>query len=130
MPLFVIATPLGNLGDLSPRARELLCSADLIAAEDTRVTRKLLSALDIHGVSLVSYHGHEEQQRAEQLVRRVAEGHKVVVVSDAGTPCVADPGLHLVRACHRQGLPVLGVPGPSAMATALSVTVTGSTSSS
>ena len=121
MPLFVLATPIGTLGDLSVRARELLASADLIAAEDTRVTRKLLSALKIPAPRIVSYRGHEEAQRAEALMGELRGGAKVVLVSDAGTPAISDPGVHLVRLCHAQGVPVLSAPGPSAMATALSV---------
>ncbi|MBK7759095.1 MAG: 16S rRNA (cytidine(1402)-2'-O)-methyltransferase [Deltaproteobacteria bacterium] len=121
MPLFVLATPIGTLGDLSVRARELLASADLIAAEDTRVTRKLLSALKIPAPRIVSYRGHEEAQRAEGLMGELTGGAKVVLVSDAGTPAISDPGVHLVRLCHAQGVPVLSAPGPSAMATALSV---------
>ncbi|MCB9761569.1 MAG: rRNA small subunit methyltransferase 1 [Alphaproteobacteria bacterium] len=121
MPLSVLATPLGNLGDLSPRAREALETAEVIAAEDTRVTRKLLSALGLSAPRLVSYRGQDEARRAEGVARLVEEGLRVVLVSDAGTPCVSDPGTPLVRLCHDRGLPVQALAGPSALAAALSV---------
>lgn len=121
MPLYVLATPIGALGDLSPRAREVLAAADRVAAEDTRVTRKLLSALGISAPAMLSYRGHDEAARAEDVAALVARGEAVVLVSDAGTPAISDPGTPLVRACHERGLPVLSVPGPSALATALSV---------
>lgn len=121
MPLYVLATPIGTLGDLSPRAREVLSAATRIAAEDTRVTRKLLSALGIPSPQLISYRGHDEAQRAESVAALVERGESVVLVSDAGTPAISDPGTPLVRECHQRGLPVLSVPGPSALATALSV---------
>ena len=120
MPLFVVATPIGNLSDCSPRAREVLEQADCIAAEDTRVTRKLLSALDIAAPKLHRYSAHTERQSLTPLLSRIASGDRVVLVSDAGTPCVSDPGEILVRACHLEGLPVEIVPGPSAVAAALS----------
>jgi len=120
MPLFVVATPIGNLSDCSPRAREVLEQADCIAAEDTRVTRKLLSALSIATPKLHRYSAHTERQSLTPLLSRIASGERVVLVSDAGTPCVSDPGEVLVRACHSEGLPVEIVPGPSAVAAALS----------
>jgi len=119
--LLVVATPLGNLGDISPRAREALERADVIAAEDTRVTRKLLSALNIPAPELVSYRGQDEAKRAAPLVERVQRGETVVLVSDAGTPNISDPGQHLVRLCHEQGLPVHAIAGPSALTAAVSV---------
>jgi len=121
MPLFVLATPIGNLSDLSPRARETLISADAVAAEDTRVTRKLYAALGLPTPQLISYRGHDEARRAVPLAERVAAGESIVLVSDAGTPAVSDPGLELVRLCHASGLPVRTIPGPSAAAAALSV---------
>ncbi|MCB9746355.1 MAG: 16S rRNA (cytidine(1402)-2'-O)-methyltransferase [Alphaproteobacteria bacterium] len=121
MPLHVLATPLGNLGDLSPRARETLARADRVAAEDTRVTRKLLAALDIPAPKLVSYRGQDEQRRAEGLLPALLEGEELVLVSDAGTPSVSDPGTPLVRLCHAHGVPVRAIAGPSAVAAALSV---------
>lgn len=121
MPLFVLATPIGNLGDLSPRAREVLEQADVIAAEDTRVTRKLLSAVGLQAPPLISYRGQDEERRALKVAERVEAGERVVLVSDAGTPCVSDPGTPLVRRCHELGLPVHALAGPSAVAAALSV---------
>jgi 16S rRNA (cytidine1402-2'-O)-methyltransferase len=121
VPLYVLATPIGTLSDLSPRARDTLASADLIAAEDTRVTRKLLGLLQIPAPELVSYRGHTEARKALQLVERVAAGERVVLVSDAGTPAVSDPGQHLVRACLERTLPVHAIPGCSAVASAISV---------
>lgn len=121
MPLFVLATPIGNLSDLSPRARETLSSADAVAAEDTRVTRKLYTALGIPAPTLLSYRGHDEARRAGPIAERVAAGETIVLVSDAGTPAVSDPGLELVRQCHALSLPVRTIPGPSAAAAALSV---------
>ncbi|MCP4804679.1 MAG: 16S rRNA (cytidine(1402)-2'-O)-methyltransferase [Proteobacteria bacterium] len=119
--LHVLATPIGNLGDLSPRARQTLVEAQLIAAEDTRVTRKLLAALDIPAPELVSYRGQDEEARARKLVERIVEGTPIVLVSDAGTPAISDPGQHLVAACHERGIPVRVVPGASSTVAALSV---------
>ncbi|MCB9745476.1 MAG: 16S rRNA (cytidine(1402)-2'-O)-methyltransferase [Alphaproteobacteria bacterium] len=121
MPLLVLATPIGNLGDLSPRAREALSTADRVAAEDTRVTRKLLGALGISAPPLVSYRGQDEARRAEGLLPALLEGETLVLVSDAGTPSVSDPGTPLVRLCHERGVPVRALAGPSAVASALSV---------
>ncbi|HJN72324.1 MAG TPA: 16S rRNA (cytidine(1402)-2'-O)-methyltransferase [Myxococcota bacterium] len=119
--LLVVATPIGNLADLSPRARQSLAEAEVIAAEDTRVTRKLLAALDIPAPELVSYRREDEQRRAARLVDRIAEGTRVVLVSDAGTPAISDPGVPLVRSCHERGIPVRAVAGPCSPAAALSV---------
>ncbi len=118
--LFVVATPIGNLGDMSPRAIATLQEADLILAEDTRVTRKLLTAFDIK-TPLESYHQHNEREKAAQVVAcMTAEGMTVALVSDAGMPAVSDPGALLVDAAHAANIPVFCVPGPSAMAAALS----------
>jgi len=119
--LHVLATPIGNLGDLSARAREVLSSATVIAAEDTRVTRKLLSALGIPSPELVSYRGQDEAHRAARVADRIEAGAEVVLVSDAGTPAISDPGEPLVRICHERGIPVRTVPGPSSPIAALSV---------
>ena len=119
--LLVLATPIGNLSDLSARARQVLAEAEVIAAEDTRVTRKLLAALDLPTPELVSYRGQDERKRAERLVERLATGTRVVLVSDAGTPAISDPGLPLVRLCHERGVPVRAVAGPSSPVAALSV---------
>ena len=119
--LFVVATPIGNLGDMTPRAIETLKNVALIAAEDTRVTQRLLSAFDIH-TPLTSCHEHNERVKAEQIVRRMLdEGIDVAVTTDAGTPCISDPGSLLTAEAIRNGITVLAVPGPTAMASALSV---------
>lgn len=119
--LYVVATPIGNLGDMSPRAIETLKNVALIAAEDTRVTQKLLAAFDIH-TPLTSCHEHNERSKAVQIVQRMlAEGIDVAVTTDAGTPCISDPGSLLTAEAIRSGIPVVGVPGPTAVATALSV---------
>ncbi|MCL2812300.1 MAG: rRNA small subunit methyltransferase 1, partial [Clostridia bacterium] len=119
--LYVVATPIGNLGDLSPRAVQTLRDCALIAAEDTRVTRKLLTRFGIN-TPMVSHHRHNEAARtAELLDRMLAEDLAVALVTDAGTPCISDPGYLLVDACVNAGIAVLPIPGPSAMAAALSI---------
>ena len=119
--LYVVATPIGNLGDMTPRAVETLKSVALIAAEDTRVTQKLLNAFDIH-TPLTSCHEHNERSKAAQIVERMlAENIDVAVTTDAGTPCISDPGSILTAEAIRAGIEVLAVPGPTAMASALSV---------
>lgn len=117
--LYVVATPLGNLADLSPRAAEALRSADVVAAEDTRRTRPLLAHLDAHP-ALVSYHAHSPEGQAARLVERLRAGETVALVSDAGTPAISDPGAELVAAARAAGVPVVPIPGPSAVATVLS----------
>lgn len=117
--LYVVATPLGNLADLSARAAEVLRRADRIACEDTRQTRKLLDHLGL-GKPLVSYHEHNEAERAAELVQRLVQGETVALVSDAGTPLISDPGYRLVHAALDAGIPVIPIPGPSAVVTALS----------
>ncbi len=119
--LYVVATPIGNLGDMSPRAIEVLKSVALIAAEDTRMTMKLTQRFGIE-TPLTSCHRHNEQGKAESIVRRMLEeGIDVAVVTDAGTPAVSDPGTILVRQAAEAGIEVVAVPGPSAMAAAMSV---------
>jgi 16S rRNA (cytidine1402-2'-O)-methyltransferase len=118
--LDVVATPIGNLGDLSPRAREALESADLVAAEDTRRTAQLLAVVGVHR-PLVSLHAHNERERVADLVARMLEGARIALVSDAGTPLLSDPGFALVRASVGAGLEVRAVPGPTAIAAALSI---------
>ncbi|MDD5898772.1 MAG: 16S rRNA (cytidine(1402)-2'-O)-methyltransferase [Clostridia bacterium] len=119
--LYVVATPIGNLGDMTPRAIQTLQSVSLIAAEDTRVTQKLLSAFDIH-TPLTSCHEHNERSKAAQIVERmVTEDIDVAVTTDAGTPCISDPGSILTAEAIRAGIEVVAVPGPTAMASALSV---------
>lgn len=119
--LYVVATPIGNLGDFPPRAVETLKHVALIAAEDTRVTQKLLAAFDIH-TPLTSCHEHNERFKAEQIVRRMLEESiDVALTTDAGTPCISDPGSLLTAEAIAGGIPVLAVPGPTALAAALSV---------
>ena len=118
--LYVVGTPIGNLQDLSPRAREVLGRVDAIAAEDTRRTRGLLSSIGLER-PLMAYHEHNEDQRAPELVSRVAGGEAIAVVSDAGMPLISDPGWRLVRQALEAGLRVECVPGPSAVTAALSV---------
>jgi 16S rRNA (cytidine1402-2'-O)-methyltransferase len=117
--LYVVATPLGNLGDLSARAMEVLRAVPVVAAEDTRRTRGLLTHL---GASprLLSYHAHSEEPRLETLLEILHDGRDVALVSDAGTPVVSDPGTDLVAAARASGITVVPIPGPSAVATALS----------
>jgi len=118
--LYVVATPIGNLGDLTARAAEVLASVDRIAAEDTRHTRILLQHI---GVSkrLFSLHQHNERARSRQIIDSLLRGEDIALVSDAGTPLISDPGYLLVRDCLATGLPVLTVPGPSAVTAALAV---------
>ncbi|HET6726236.1 MAG TPA: 16S rRNA (cytidine(1402)-2'-O)-methyltransferase [Gammaproteobacteria bacterium] len=118
--LYVVATPIGNLGDFSPRAREVLAAVDLIAAEDTRHSGKLLAHFGITAPR-VSLHEHNERERSGELVERLKRGESVAIISDAGTPLISDPGLLLVRAVRSAGVPVYTVPGPCAFIAALSV---------
>lgn len=118
--LYVVATPIGNLEDLSPRALRILKEADLILAEDTRVTRGLLTAFSIK-TPLESCHQHNEGSKAEQIISRMLESSlQVALVTDAGTPAVSDPGALLIGAANQAGIEVIAVPGPSAFAAALS----------
>ncbi|MBT3217724.1 MAG: 16S rRNA (cytidine(1402)-2'-O)-methyltransferase [Proteobacteria bacterium] len=119
MALWIVATPIGTLQDLSPRAREVLRSAQLIAAEDTRVTRRLLSALDIPSPPMVSVHAHNEHKR-EDVARRALD-EDIALVCDAGTPGLSDPGSQVVSFAHQMGVVVRSVPGPSAWTAALAV---------
>jgi 16S rRNA (cytidine1402-2'-O)-methyltransferase len=118
--LDVVATPIGNLSDLSPRAREVLAGADVIAAEDTRHTRTLLQSMGISR-PLVSLHAHNESSRVPELLARLAAGETVALVSDAGTPLLSDPGYELVTEAARAGCEVRAIPGPSAITAALAV---------
>ena len=117
--LYVVATPIGNLADLTERARALLGSVDLVACEDTRTTGAMLSRLGLHR-ELASYHEHNETEAADRLTDFIATGKSVAVVSDAGTPGLSDPGFRLARACRRRGIPVVPVPGASALTAVLS----------
>lgn len=118
--LFIVATPLGNLADISLRALEVLKAVDLIAAEDTRHSRALLVHYGVV-TPLTSYHDHIEREKAPRLVAELQRGKRIALISDAGTPGIADPGYHLVRAAVAAGIPVVPVPGPSAVVAALSV---------
>lgn len=118
--LYVVATPIGNLGDLSPRAQRVLAQVDRIAAEDTRTSGALLSHFGI-GTPLTALHEHNEDRIAEALIRNVADGASLAVISDAGTPLISDPGYALVRAARAHGVPVYAVPGCCAAIAALSV---------
>jgi 16S rRNA (cytidine1402-2'-O)-methyltransferase len=118
--LAVISTPIGNLGDLSPRARDELASAELIAAEDTRRTGQLLTTLGLTR-PLVSLHEHNETERIDELLIRLRGGARIALVSDAGTPLLSDPGFELVRRVSSEGMSVIAVPGPSAITAALSI---------
>ena len=118
--LFVVGTPIGNLGDLSRRARETLAAVDLVAAEDTRRTGRLLAGFDIR-VPLLSFFEGNERQRLRQIVSRLLGGEDVALVSDGGMPSVSDPGFRLVRAAAAEGIEVRVVPGPSAAVAALVV---------
>ncbi len=117
--LYVVATPLGHLGDLSPRAAETLRSVDTVAAEDTRRTLGLLAAIDAHP-RLLSYHAHSTDRRADALLALLSDGRDVALVTDAGTPAISDPGVELVAAARAAGIRVVPIAGPSAVATALS----------
>ena len=118
--LCLVPTPIGNLGDISPRAREALASADFIAAEDTRVTRKLLNYLELKK-PLVSYYEHNKHESGPRIVERLLEGQTCALVSDAGSPAISDPGEDLVRLCADAGVTVCAIPGPCAAITALSI---------
>ncbi len=119
--LFVVATPIGNMGDMTARGIEILRSVDMIAAEDTRTSGVLLDRLGIGGQKLVAYHKFNEASGAEGLVRLMAEGKSIALITDAGTPCVSDPGSVLVRAAVDAGISVTAVPGASAVAAAVSI---------
>lgn len=118
--LYLVATPIGHLSDISLRALAILSQADLIACEDTRVTSKLLS---VYGIKkpLITYHDHNAQIASKKIVEHIQSGEAVVLVSDAGTPLISDPGFNLVNECVQQGLYITSIPGPSAAVTALTL---------
>lgn len=118
--LYVVGTPIGNLSDLSPRAAETLTNADYVAAEDTRVTLKLLSHFGIKK-PLLSYYKPQEQEKAQKILELLLSGNNIALVSDAGMPCISDPGFYLVRKCYELGIPVESVPGCSAAIAAVSI---------
>ena len=117
--LYLVATPIGNLGDFSPRARTVMSEVDFIAAEDTRVTKKLMTALELPSKPLVSYFEHNRRQRGEEILARLLAGESCALVTDAGTPAVSDPGEDLVALCAPAGVPVIPVPGCCAAVCAL-----------
>lgn len=118
--LYVVGTPIGNLSDFSERGREALEKADFIAAEDTRVTLKLLNHFGIKK-EMVSYYEHNKRDKGEFIINRILKGESCALVSDAGMPAISDPGEELVRAAHEAGVTVESVPGPSALVTALAI---------
>ena len=118
--LYLVATPIGNLADVSERAKKVLSEVDFIAAEDTRNTAKLLGCLGIRG-ELVSYHEHNKRESGEKIIARLLTGESCALVTDAGMPAISDPGEDLVRECHAAGVHVTAVPGCSAVVTALAL---------
>ncbi len=118
--LYVVATPIGNLGDISQRAVEILGSADLIACEDTRKSGRMLAHLGIK-TPMISYHEHNEKDRSEELLKRLRQGQNIALISDAGTPLMSDPGYRLVSLCRKEEVAVYAIPGPFAGVAALSV---------
>lgn len=111
--LYVVGTPIGNLGDMSPRGREILGAVDFIAAEDTRVTLKLLNHFEIKK-PMVSYYEHNLREKGEYILSRIMAGESCAIVTDAGMPCISDPGEDLVRLAAQEGVEVVAVPGPAA----------------
>lgn len=118
--LYVVGTPIGNLSDFSPRAIETLESVDFIAAEDTRVTAKLLNRFEIKK-PMISYFEHNRREKGQLIVDRIIAGENCAIVTDAGMPAISDPGEDLVDLCHENGIVVVSVPGPTAFATALAI---------
>lgn len=118
--LYVVGTPIGNLSDFSPRAIQTLQDVDFIAAEDTRVTMKILNHFEIKK-EMVSYYEHNKRQRGEVICERIQNGENCAIVTDAGMPAISDPGEDLVKLCHELGIQVVSVPGPTAFATALAI---------
>lgn len=117
--LYLVSTPIGNLGDISPRAKEVLQSADLVACEDTRTSRNLFNLIGIHVKSTSAYHDHNADEARPKLLQKLRQGLTIALVSDAGTPLVSDPGYKLVRDCLKEGIKVSTVPGANAVLSAL-----------
>lgn len=118
--LYIVSTPIGNLGDISLRALEILKSVDVIACEDTRHSRKLLNHFDIN-TKLISYHEHNENSRSDELVKLLIDGRSIAIISDAGTPAINDPGSVIVRKAIESGIAIVPVPGAAAFLAALTV---------
>ncbi len=118
--LFVVATPIGNLKDITLRALEILKQVEIIACEDTRTTRKLLSHYGISGKKLIPYHEHNEEETTDKLIKLLKDGKNIALVSDAGTPCISDPGYRVVKRAWEEGITVSPIPGAFAGAAALS----------
>ena len=118
--LYIVATPIGNMGDMTERAQQVLASVDVIAVEDTRRSGQLLRNFDI-STPMIAVHEHNERQICESLLRRIHEGESIALISDAGTPLLSDPGYYLVTQSHVQNIPVIPIPGVSALIAALSV---------
>ena len=118
--LYVVGTPIGNLSDMSPRAVDTLRNVDFIAAEDTRVTLKLLNHFDIKK-PMISYYEHNKRERGEIICNRILSGESCAIVTDAGMPCISDPGEDLIKLCEEKGIKTIVVPGPSAVISALAV---------
>lgn len=119
--LYLVATPIGNLGDFSPRARQTMCDVDFIAAEDTRVTKKLLNALDLPSKPMISYFEHNRRERGEEIVKKLLGGESCALVTDAGTPAISDPGEDLVALCAENNITVQSIPGCCAAVCALAI---------
>ena len=119
--LYIVATPIGNSRDITERAREILTTADIIAAEDTRRSVVLLNKLGIRGNALSANHKFNEYGKARYFVEQLQQGKNVAVITDAGTPCISDPGNELIRAAVEEGIRVVGIPGCCAAVTALSI---------
>ena len=117
--LYIVATPIGNLGDITRRAIEVLTDVDLIAAEDTRTSQKLLAHYDIR-TPMMALHEHNEREQSSEIIKKIQSGQKIALISDAGTPLISDPGYHLVAAAHQAQLTVHPIPGASALIAALS----------
>lgn len=118
--LYIVPTPIGNLEDITLRAINVLKNADIVACEDTRTSGKLLKLLNIEAHKFESYHEYNEAAKSETLINKISEGLSVALISDAGTPCISDPGYRLVKAAVKNGIKVIPLPGPSACITALS----------
>jgi 16S rRNA (cytidine1402-2'-O)-methyltransferase len=118
--LYLVGTPIGNLGDISQRALETLSEVNCIVAEDTRHTRRLLDRYEIK-TSMLSCHKFNEMQRAEQLIERILQGQSIAMVTDSGMPCISDPGARVVKLCREAGVMITAVPGPAAITTAIAL---------